>query len=66
MKIIKPEVPVKHFLRVEEVAGILRCSHRTVRRYVREGHLERHPQRRGLIVRSSLMLFMGLFDNPVE
>ena len=57
-----PEIPVKHLLRVDEAAIILRCSHRSVRRYIREGKLVRH--RRGLIVRSSLMRHLGLFDDP--
>ena len=64
MKTINPEVPVKHLLRTDEVAGILRCSNRTVRRFIREGKLIRH--RPGLIVRSSLMRFLGLFDDPVK
>jgi len=51
-------IPDKYLLRVDEVAAILRCSRRSVRRYVREGKLER--QRRGLITRPSLLRFLGL------
>ncbi len=53
-------VPDKYLLRVDEVAAILRCSRRSVRRYVREGKLER--QRRGLITRPSLLRFLGVID----
>ena len=59
-----PEIPIKHLLRVDEAAKILRCSKDSVRRYIREGNLIR--QRRGMVTRSSVMRFMGLFDDPTS
>jgi len=60
MENLKPEIPIKHLLRIDEVAVILRCSRDTVRRYAREGKLTR--PRPGMIERASLKKFLGHFD----
>ena len=52
MKILRPKTPDKPLLRYDEVAGILRCSDRTVYRLVREHKL--HRPRPGFISKGSL------------
>ena len=56
---VELEIPIKHLLRIDEVALILRCSPDTVRRYARDGKLTR--PRPGMIERASLKDFLGHF-----